>query len=287
LIIQFLRTFHKSEPLVIRVCIAGVTGWVGRSLAPVIATDPEFALVGAVAPSRAGQVLVDALDLHQVRTSIGDLRISASVREALTVDTDVLIDYTTPDVVKANVMEAIGRNVHCVIGTSGISDDDYREIAQAAEKANVGVIAGGNFAISAVLLEYFALVAARHMPSWELIDYASSTKPDAPSGTVRQLAYRLSEVRMPRIDVPVDQVRGEPAARGVSMKGTQVHSIRLPGHVIGVEVVFGQESERLSIRHDAGSGAEPYIGGTLLAAREVGRLRGLHRGLGPLMGLPF
>jgi 4-hydroxy-tetrahydrodipicolinate reductase len=209
------------------------------------------------------------------------------VKDALTEETDVLIDYTTPAVVKSNVLEAIARKVHCVIGTSGLDDKDYDEIAAASATKGIGVIAGGNFAISAVLLEYFALVASRHMPSWELIDYASSTKPDAPSGTARQLAYRLSEIRPPRVDVPLDQVQGAPAARGLTLNGTQVHSVRLPGHVIGVEAVFGNEGERLSIRQDAAGGAEPYIAGTLLAAREVRRLTGLHRGLGPLLGLPF
>ena len=72
---------------------------------------------------------------------------------------------------------------------------------------------------------------------------------------------------------------GERAARGATVSGTQVHSVRLPGYVIGVEVVFGMPDQRLSLRHDAGSSAKPYVDGALLAIRKVGTLVGLHRGL--------
>jgi 4-hydroxy-tetrahydrodipicolinate reductase len=126
-----------------------------------------------------------------------------------------------------------------------------------------------------------AELAARHLPQWEIVDYASSTKPDAPSGTARELAERLQEVREPQVDLPVDQVAGHPEARGLTVGGTQVHSVRLPSFVVSTEVVFGLPDERLSIRHDAGTTAAPYVTGTLLAVRRarahVGLIRGLDR----------
>ena len=58
-----------------------------------------------------------------------------------------------------------------------------------------------------------------------------------------------------------------------------MHSVRLPGYVIGAEVVFGMPDQRLTIRHDAGSSARPYVDGALLAIRKVSSLTGLYRGL--------
>jgi 4-hydroxy-tetrahydrodipicolinate reductase len=209
--------------------------------------------------------------------------IAGSVAEALKTPADVLVDYTKADAVKANVMAAIEKGVHVVIGSSGLTDADFEEIDRAAREKGVGVIAAGNFAITAVLLQRFACEAAKYLSQWEVIDYASDKKPDAPSGTVRELAYRLSEVRKPGPTIPVEDTLGEPATRGATINGIQVHSIRLPGYVIGVEAIFGRSDERLTLRHDAGAGAEPYIAGTMLAIRKVSEYTGLVRGLDGVM----
>jgi 4-hydroxy-tetrahydrodipicolinate reductase len=131
----------------------------------------------------------------------------------------------------------------------------------------------------------FSAMAAKWIPSWEVIDYAGAGKADAPSGTARELAHRLAAVGRPEQPVPVDQVQGEPEARGANLGGTQVHSVRLPQYTLGVEALFGQTGESLSIRHDAGTSAEPYVGGVLLAIQGVDQLRGLHRGLDAVMEL--
>jgi 4-hydroxy-tetrahydrodipicolinate reductase len=209
--------------------------------------------------------------------------ISGSVGEALETPTDVLVDYTKADAVKANVLAAIGKGVHVVVGSSGLTDEDFAEINQAALDNKVGVVAAGNFAITAVLLQRFACEAAKHLSQWEVVDYASDAKEDAPSGTARELAFRLSEVGRPEPTVPVEETKGERAARGLTLNGTQVHSLRLPGYVISIEAVFGSTDERLTIRHDAGGGAGPYIHGTLLAIRKAPSLVGLVRGLDRIM----
>jgi 4-hydroxy-tetrahydrodipicolinate reductase len=195
----------------------------------------------------------------------------------------VLIDYTLPDIVKDNVLTAIAAGVAVVIGTSGLGADDYAELDAAARRKGVGVIAAGNFSLTAALLLRFALLAAEHVPQWEVLDYASFTKPDVPSGTARELAERLSEVRRPKIGVPVEKLHGPKETRGAEIAGTRVHSMRLPSYVIAVEALFGAESERLTIRHDAGTSPAPYVAGTLLAARKVGGVTGLVRGLDRLL----
>lgn len=262
----------------LKVCIAGATGWVGKPLCAAVSEADDLSLVGAVSRTYKGRSLSDAAGVPNL-----DLTVSGSVAEALDTPTDVLVDYTKADAVKANVLTAVGRGVHVVVGSSGLTDEDFAEIDRAALEHRVGVIAAGNFAITAVLLQRFACEAAKYLSHWEVIDYASDSKQDAPSGTTRELAFRLSEVRRPEVMHAVEATIGEKDSRGTNLNGTQVHSLRLPGYVIGVEAVFGARDERLSIRHDAGSGAEPYIHGTLLAIRKVRDRVGLTRGLDRIM----
>jgi len=128
-----------------------------------------------------------------------------------------------------------------------------------------------------------ALLVARHLPNREIIDYASAAKPDAPSGTARELAERLATVNTTSTQVPVDQTTGQREARGTTVAGTQIHSLRLPIFVVPTEVVFALPDERLSIRHDAGSTPTPYVAGTLLAIRAATARIGLVRGLDALL----
>jgi len=249
-------------------------------LVPALVAAPDVELVGAVSRVAGGKSLGEALGIAGL-----SLVVSGTVEEALKVPTDVLIDYTSPESVKANVLFAIGRKVHVVIGTSGLNDDNYQEIGEAAQRRGVGVLAAGNFAISAVLLQHFAAIAARFMPSWEVIDYSDASKPDAPSGTTRELVHRLAAVGNPKVEIPIGETQGSPEARGLTLNGTQIHSIRLPGYVLAAEVIFGKPNERLSLRLDGGSGAEPYVDGTLLAVRRVSNFVGLRRGLDQVLDL--
>ncbi len=264
--------------MTIRVCVAGATGWTGSAVAKGILATTDFQLVSAVARQKAGTDVGEALG-----GSATGVKIAASLEKALVTPTDVLIDYTGPEAVKGHVLAALDRGLRVVIGTSGLTASDYEEIEQRALKQNVGVIAAGNFSITAALAKHFALIAAQYLPSWEIIDYASANKIDAPSGTTRELAEELAAVAQNKRDVPIEQTHGSKEARGAAINGTQVHSIRLPSYVIAFETIFGLPDERLSIRHDAGSSAEPYVGGTLLAARKVMDVQGLVRGLDRLL----
>ncbi|MBF0210414.1 MAG: 4-hydroxy-tetrahydrodipicolinate reductase [Desulfamplus sp.] len=261
----------------LNVSIAGATGWVGKPLCVAISKSDDLNLVGAVARTHKGHKLHDVLDLKS------DIIIKGSVEDALLSPTDVLVDYTKADVVKANVMTAISKGVSVVIGSSGLTDNDFIEINQAALEHKVGVIAAGNFALTAVLLQRFACEAAKYLSQWEIIDYASDSKQDSPSGTARELAFRLSEIKKPEPTYPIDKTIGEKESRGATLNGNQIHSIRLPNYVLSIETIFGAKDERLTIRHDAGAGAEPYIQGTLLAIRKVKSYVGLIRGLDKIM----
>lgn len=262
----------------IRLCLAGATGWAGSALARAVAATPDIRLVAAVSRTHAGRSLGDVLAEPRL-----DAPVFGTAAEALDRPADVFFDYTKPTVALPNVMTALERGLHVVVGTSGLTDDDYRRIHAAAVAAGREVLAVGNFAIPVVLLQRFAETAARYLPSWEIIDYASERKVDAPSGTARELAHRLSSVRPPATGVPLEATMGERAARGADLGGSRVHSIRLPGFSLSTEVVFGMPGQRLALRHDAGPSAEPYVDGALLAIRAVGSVVGLRRGLDQVM----
>jgi 4-hydroxy-tetrahydrodipicolinate reductase len=250
---------------VIRVCVAGITGWTGSAVAAAVEAADDLELVSGVSrrdPARFSSV-AEALDA---------------------VPADVLVDYTHAAVVKANVLAALERGVAVVVGSSGHTAAHYGDVDAAARERGVGAIAAGNFSVTAALLLRFATEAARHLGSWEVIDYASAKKPDAPSGTARELAERLDGVRPPAGGVPLDEVLGPREARGATVGGTQVHSLRLPSFTVSTEAVFAADGERLSIRQDAGASAAPYVAGTLLAIRAVPGTVGLTRGLDRLLG---
>lgn len=260
----------------IDVCIAGATGWVGRALVQAVSQAEDLGLVSAVSRSAAGR------PLSSDNGSVGfNVSVYARVAEALD-DVDVMIDYTSHDVVMRNTLEALEHGVKVVVGTSGLTAQDYNQIDAMAREAGVGVVAAGNFSLTAAMAQASALLVAPFLPQGEIMDYASSTKTDVPSGTARELAERLAEVRRPTKDRSLEEIAGPPEARGVSVDGTQVHSVRLPSFSVSTEIVFGLPHERLTIRHDADSAPDPYVAGTLLVRRVVGRL-GLTRGLDTLL----
>src|SRR6478752_6190765 len=131
----------------IRVCVAGVTGWTGRAVAAAIDAASDVELVAGVSRSDAGSY--------------------SSVAEALdAVGADVLVDYTHASAVRANVLAAVERGVNVVVGSSGLSAADYDTIDELARKRNVGVIAAGNFSLTAALVLRSAVEIARHVDAW-------------------------------------------------------------------------------------------------------------------------
>ena len=262
----------------LNICLAGATGWAGSALARIIIDTPDMELVAAISRSHAGKTLGEVLGVEGLTTPI-----FGRVEDALQTHPDVFVEYTKPDAAKAHVLSALRSGAHVVVGTSGLSTEDYAEIDEVAKEVNRGVLAVGNFALTAVLLQKFAEMAAKYISHWEVIDYAHAEKKDVPSGTARELANRLSQIREAELEVPLEQIVGPVETRGARLQGTQVHSIRLPGYVISIDAIFGMPDQKLILRHESGTSAEPYVSGALLAIREVGNLTGLHRGLDSVM----
>lgn len=263
----------------IRVCLAGATGQIGRRLVPAILEATDLKLVSAVARRAAGSDLGPALG----GPALG-ITLQADVAGALTATpADVLIDYTHPTAVLAHVRAALACGVAVVVGTSGLKAGDFPEIATLAAAAGVGV-ATGNFSVTAALLQHLARIAARHVPEWEIVEYNKAAKPDVPSGTAGELAEMLGAVRRPQPAVAdIHPIGPHDEARGAVIAGTRVHSVRLSGFASACEVIFGMPGERLSLRQDCAESAEPFVFGTLFAARQVVSRPGLHRGLDSLL----
>ena len=262
----------------IRVCLAGVTGWTAPPIVAAIDAADDLSLTCGVSRSAAGRTLAEAAG------SRSDGSIYASVAEALqSAEVDVVVDYTSATAVKENVVTAVRAGVHAVVGSSGLTADDYAELDLLARERGVGVIAAGNFSIMAAILKRAAELAAQHLQHWEILDYASADKPDVPSGTSRELAEALAEIRVPQSAVPLSKLGGPVEARGAEVGGTRIHSVRLPSFVVTTEIVFGGAGERLVMRHDPGESPEPYVAGTLLAIRKVADVPGVRRGLDTLL----
>ncbi|KGA16678.1 hypothetical protein GM51_12075 [freshwater metagenome] len=261
----------------INVCMAGATGWTGKALSFGLREDNELKLVTAVSRSNSGKDLGEVLE-----SKSWGVPVFPDVASALE-NVQVLIDYTAHDAVKANILLGIERGVHGIVGTSGLTAADFADIDAAAKASGVGVVAAGNFAITAAMAQAAALLVAKYIPNWEVIDYAKAGKPDVPSGTARELAERLSAVQRPNLGYPIADIAGPKEARGADVDGTRVHSVRLPSFVVSTEVVFGMPEERMTIRFDAGSSPAPYVSGTLLAAKAVINHVGLIRGLDTLL----
>jgi 4-hydroxy-tetrahydrodipicolinate reductase len=262
----------------LKICVAGATGWAGSELSRAIARHEDMELVAAISRSHSGKSLGEVIGVETLNTPIFE-----NVEDALKTNPDVLVEYTKPDVAKHHVLFALKSGAHVVIGTSGLTNEDYLEIDSLAKEVKRGVLAVGNFALTVVLLQKFAEMAAKYIPHWEIIDYAHADKKDVPSGTALELANRLSKIQESKLEVPLNQIEGPKETRGARLQGTQVHSVRLPGYMISIDAIFGMPGQKLILRHESGNSAEPYVDGALLAIREVSNLIGLHRGLDSVM----
>jgi 4-hydroxy-tetrahydrodipicolinate reductase len=260
----------------IKICFAGITGWTAAPIVAAIDQADDLTLSSGVSRSAAGQSLA--------AYSADPGFIYATVAEALqSAAADVLVDYTSAAAVRNHAWTAVEAGVHVVIGSSGLTADDYTDLDRLARDRGVGVIAAGNFSVMAAILGRAASMAAQHLDQWEIIDYASDDKPDVPSGTSRELAETLAQAHEPALTVALSDLLGPAEARGAEVAGTRIHSVRLPSFVVSTEVVFGGPGERLTMRHDPGMTAAPYVPGTLLAVRKVADVAGVRRGLDTLL----
>jgi 4-hydroxy-tetrahydrodipicolinate reductase len=199
--------------------------------------------------------------------------------------TDVVIDFTHPDVVMDNLKFLIDNGIRAVVGTTGFTWDRIEQVeAWLKEKPEAAVLIAPNFAIGAVLSMHFAQQAARYFESVEIIELHHPHKADAPSGTAARTAKLIAEARKGMPPNPDATSTGLEGARGADVDGVPVHSVRLAGLVAHQEVLFGTQGETLTIRHDS-LDRSSFVPGVLLAVRKVGERPGLTIGIEPLLDL--
>jgi 4-hydroxy-tetrahydrodipicolinate reductase len=199
--------------------------------------------------------------------------------------TEVVIDFTHPDVVMDNLKFLIDNGIHAVVGTTGFTGERIETVGSwLAAQPRTGVLIAPNFAIGAVLSMYFAQKAAPYFESAEVIELHHPNKADAPSGTATRTAALISAARKGMPPNPDATSTGLPGARGADVDGIPVHSVRLTGLVAHQEVLFGTVGETLTIRHDS-LDRTSFVPGVLLAVRQIVRRPGLTIGLEPLLDL--
>lgn len=236
------------------------------------------------AKGRMGETVCTAVTQSADCELVAALDINDDLMELVSNGAEVVVDFTTPNSVEANLKFLAENNIHAVVGTTGFDAGKLAAVEKqfAASKANV--VIAPNFGLAAVLMMQFAAQAAPHFDSIEIIELHHPRKADAPSGTARRTAEMIAEARAGMKAMPDATTDSMPGARGANVSGVPVHSIRAQGLVAHQEVLFGGPGESLTIRHDSYD-RESFMPGVLLAVRKVSQSPGLTYGLEHLLEL--
>lgn len=246
----------------IRVGVLGARGKVGQAICAGVEAAADLELVAQVDKDDALEAFVES-------------------------GTQVVVDFTHPDVVMPNLKFLVENGIHAVVGTTGFDADRLEQVrGWLAGKPETGVLIAPNFAIGAVLSMRFAEQAARWFDSVEVIELHHPNKADAPSGTAFRTAGIIAAAREKAgvgrsPDATSQELEG---ARGADVDGVRVHSVRLAGLVAHQEVLFGTQGETLTIRHDS-MDRTSFVPGVLLGVRKIPLLPGLTVGIDPLLDL--
>ena len=275
---------NMTNQSTIPVIVNGAAGKMGREVIKVVAQAPDMILMGALDTSPehqdkdAGELagFSEPLEVpitNQLEPMLGYV---AGERQ---LQPGVIVDFTHPDSVYDNVRSAIAYGIRPVVGTTGLSPEQLKNLADFAEKASTGCLIIPNFSIGMVLLQQAAVTASQYFDHVEIIELHHNQKADAPSGTAIQTAQLLAEMGKTFNPPQVEETEKLPGARGsVSDEGIRIHSVRLPGLIAHQEVIFGAAGQIYTLRHDT-SDRSCYMPGVLLAIRKVNQLKSLVYGL--------
>lgn len=242
-----------------------------------------MAVLGAA--GRMGGEVVRAVDDADDLVLAAEADLGDPLSRLVSSSSQVAVDFTTPDAVMDNLRFCIDNGIHCVVGTTGFTEDRLDEVRSwLAAAPSVGVVIAPNFGLGAVLLMRFAREAAPYFESVEVIELHHPEKLDAPSGTAAHTARAIAAARASAGTpaAPDATAQSVPGARGADVEGVPVHSVRLRGLVAHEEVLFGNPGEVLTLRHDS-LDRSSFMPGVLLAVRSVSARPGLTLGLEPLL----
>jgi len=247
---------------VTRVGVLGARGKVGAAICEAVRGAEDMELVAEIDQGDPLQMLTDSV-------------------------AEVVVDFTHPDAVMANLEFCVSHGIHAVVGTTGFSEDRLETVRGWLRDApGTGVLVAPNFAIGAILMMRFAVQAAKYFPSAEIVELHHPNKADAPSGTAHRTAAMMGAARADAGLGPAPDATstGLDGARGAEVDGVRVHSVRLTGLVAHQEVLLGTQGETLTIRHDS-LDRSSFAPGVLLGIRSIGSAPGLTVGLDAFMDL--
>lgn len=260
----------------INVVVHGALGKMGQEVLNAVTNAEDMVPVGG-ADQAADPGSISLPDMS------GQIPISNDLSQVIS-GADVVVDFSTADGAMSAMRTATAHNVNVVVGTTGLSEDNYREADGLASEHGVGIIIAPNFAMGAVLMIHLAKEAGRFFDYADLTETHHEAKIDAPSGTALAIARAAVEGKsggFTNVRAEKELIEGP---RGGDFEGVSVHSARMPGRVAHHELVFGGLGQTLTIRHDSIS-RESFMPGVTMAIREVVNRKGLTVGLENLMGL--
>ncbi|MCP2728478.1 4-hydroxy-tetrahydrodipicolinate reductase [Limnofasciculus baicalensis] len=269
----------KESP--IPVVVNGAAGKMGREVIKAISEAEDMTLIGAIDrnPKYIGQDAGEVAGCGAIEIPILDDLQATLVMATQERVQGVMVDFTHPDGVYDNVRSAIAYGVRPVVGTTGLSPAQIKELADFAEKASTGCLIIPNFSIGMVLLQQAAIQASQHFDHVEIIELHHNQKADAPSGTAIQTAQLLAGLGKTYNQAIVEESEKLTGARGcVADDNIRIHSVRLPGLIAHQEVIFGAAGQIYTLRHDT-SDRSCYMPGVLLSIRKVTQLKSLVYGL--------
>ncbi len=255
----------------VRVLVNGALGRMGSEVCKKVYSEQDLELVAAV-------------DIKEGVVHLGDgIKVTTDIVEAVrSAKPDVVVDFTRPDVVMSTLRKILPLGVHAVVGTTGFSDADLKEVDELARANNTSLLIAPNFALGAVVMMKLACEAAKYFPHVEIIEKHHDNKLDAPSGTAIITAQKIAEVRKAMQQGNPNERETMSGARGADYEGMKIHSVRLPGYVASQEVIFGGQGETLKISTDPVS-RECYMPGVALGCRRIVDKVGLVYGLDKLL----
>lgn len=218
---------------------------------------------------KMGQAVVDYIDKTEGLTFAAGVDLGNSLEDSLAeTPSEVVIDFTRPEVRMENVRTILFGGAAAVVGTTGFTPADLEQIKTWTEETGKGCFIGPNFIIGNVLMQQFAKKAAAYYDNAEIIEYHHENKVDFPSGTAVKTAELMSEVKEVFNTNTNDKVANLEGSRGGDFNGIKIHSVRMPGFIASQEVILGNAGEYLTIRHDNIDRAA-YMPGVFMAAAYI------------------
>jgi 4-hydroxy-tetrahydrodipicolinate reductase len=259
-----------------KVVVRGAAGRVGQEVVKAVCLEPDMKLVGAVDLKVTG-------DFLPLPDNKGNIPFSTDLNSIIdTCEPDVMVDFTIAKESMPAIRLVAKKGINLVIGTTGFSAEELKEMQKLAEANEIGIVAAPNFALGAVLMIHLAKIAGKFIDHAEIVELHHDKKLDAPSATSLLTAREMAQAKGKPFLPPA---AGESTpSRGQSIEGINIHSVRMPGLMAHQEVLFGLPGQILSIRHDT-INRECYMPGVILAIKAVVKQKGFIYGLDKLLGL--